>query len=142
MSAPRRPRRVSSGRGCGIDIGGTGIKGAAVDLTDGRLVTDRVRVPTPSPSTPQAVSALVAEIVGGFGSAAGRRPVGVTFPAVIQHGVARTAANVHKSWIDTDVDALMTSELGRPVHVVNEIGRGRVGKECFVPCRSRWSPYH
>ena len=135
MSAPRRPRRVSTGRGCGIDIGGSGIKGAAVDLADGRLLTDRVRVPTPTPSTPQAVSALVAQIVSGFGSAAGRRPVGVTFPAVIQHGVARTAANVHKSWIDTDVDALMTSELGRPVHVVNDADAAGVAEARYGAAR-------
>jgi polyphosphate glucokinase len=63
---------------------------------------------------------VVAEIIRQFGDAAGTGPVGVTFPAVIQHGVARTAANVDKSWIDTDVDALLRETLGRPVRVVND----------------------
>jgi len=114
------PRTVRTGRGFGVDIGGSGIKAAPVDLGDGRLVADRVRVPTPSPSTPKAVAEVVDEIVQGFGRQAGRRPIGVCFPAVIQHGVARTAANVDRSWIDTDVDALITAELNRSVHVVND----------------------
>jgi polyphosphate glucokinase len=114
------PRTVRSGRGFGVDIGGSGIKAAPVDLADGRLVAERVRVPTPSPSTPHVVASVVQGIVHGFGREAGRRPIGVTFPAVIQHGVARTAANVDPSWIDTDVDALMTAQLNRSVHVVND----------------------
>jgi polyphosphate glucokinase len=112
--------RVTRGVGFGIDIGGSGIKGAPVDLGVGAFNADRVRIPTPTPSTPTAVAAVVAEIVSGFGRASGTRPIGVTFPAVIQHGVARTAANVDKSWVDTDVDALMTAQLGRSVHVIND----------------------
>jgi polyphosphate glucokinase len=112
-------RRVS-GIGFGVDIGGSGIKGAPVDLAEGTFRAERNRIATPSPSTPAAVAEVVAEVVSSFGSASGDHPVGVTFPAVIQHGVARTAANVDKSWIDTDVDALLTKRLGRPVHVVND----------------------
>lgn len=115
-----RSRRPLEGVGFGVDIGGSGIKGAPVDLAVGRFVAQRSRVPTPQPSTPHAVAEEVARVVAGFGVAAGRRPVGVTFPAVIQHGVARTAANVDRSWIGTDVDALMTTHLGRAVHVVND----------------------
>jgi polyphosphate glucokinase len=66
------------------------------------------------------VAEVVAEIVRSFGDASGTAPVGVTFPAVIQHGVARTAANVHKSWIGTDVAALLGEALGRPARVVND----------------------
>jgi polyphosphate glucokinase len=113
-------RQVMRGIGFGIDIGGSGIKGAPVDLADGTFQADRLRVPTPQPSTPEAVSEVVADIVTSFGDAAGTLPVGVTFPAVIQHGVARTAANVDSSWIGTDVDGLLTEKLGRPVHVVND----------------------
>ena len=109
-----------AGPGFGIDIGGSGIKGAPVDLVAGAFAADRLRVPTPSPSTPGAVADVVAELVESFGDAAGSRPIGVTFPAVIQHGVARTAANVDHSWIGTDVDALFTARLGRPVHVMND----------------------
>lgn len=110
----------ATGTGFGVDIGGSGIKGAPVDLTAGTFSADRNRIPTPQPSTPEAVADVVASVVAAFGEASGTLPVGVTFPAVIQHGVAKTAANVHKSWIDTDVDALLTSRLGREVHVVND----------------------
>lgn len=126
-----RPRPVTHGIGFGIDIGGSGIKGAPVDLAGGRFSAERVRVPTPVPSTPQAVSDVVAGIVRGFGPAAGQRPIGVTFPAVIQHGVARTAANVDKSWIGTDVDALLGGQLGRAVHVVNDADAAGVAEARF-----------
>src|SRR3954454_4838587 len=107
-------------RGFGIDIGGSGIKGCPVDLDAGAFAAERIRTPTPTPSTPPAVAAVVAEIVRQFGEAGGTGPIGVTFPAVIQHGVARTAANVDKSWIGTDVDSLLQETLGRPVRVVND----------------------
>lgn len=113
-------RRVTRGVGFGVDIGGSGIKGAPVDLGKGEFRAERLRFPTPQPSTPEAVSAVVQQVVTSFGRAAGTRPIGVTFPAVIQHGVARSAANVDKSWIDTDVDTLLTRSLGRAVHVVND----------------------
>jgi polyphosphate glucokinase len=109
-----------AGPGFGIDIGGSGIKGAPVDLAGGAFAADRLRVPTPSPSTPGAVADIVAQLVESFGEAAGTQPIGVTFPAVIQHGVARTAANVDHSWIGTDVDQLFTARLGRAVHVMND----------------------
>src|SRR3954451_16255015 len=111
---------MDGARGFGIDIGGSGIKGCPVDLDAGEFAAERIRTPTPSPSTPAAVATVVAEIIDQFGDAAGTGPVGVTFPAVIQHGVARTAANLDKSWIGTDVDALLRERLGRPVRVVND----------------------
>ncbi|MBI4943492.1 MAG: ROK family protein [Actinobacteria bacterium] len=112
--------RVTRGIGFGIDIGGSGIKGAPVDFAAGAFKGERLRIPTPSPSTPEAVAEVVGQIVSSFGRASGTRPIGVTFPAVIQHGVARTAANVSKAWVDTDVDAIMTATLGRAVHVIND----------------------
>jgi polyphosphate glucokinase len=93
------------GQAFGIDIGGSGIKGALVDTGTGKLVTARKRFLTPQPSTPDAVAEVVARLVN---DAEWRGPVGATFPAVIQHGIARSAANVDKSWIDTDVDACFT----------------------------------
>ncbi len=121
MSTDAGPRRrVTSGIGFGIDIGGSGIKGAPVDFGTGAFRAERLRIPTPQPSTPQAVADVVAQVVAQFGRGAGRRPIGVTFPAVIQQGVARTAANVDKSWVGTDVDALMTERLGRNVVVLND----------------------
>jgi polyphosphate glucokinase len=108
----------------GIDIGGTGIKGGIVDLAAGVIVGDRFRVETPQPATPEAVAAVVADIVAELSTREGAPseslPIGVTFPAIIQHGVARSAANVDDSWIDTDVDALFTTVLGRDVHVIND----------------------
>ena len=122
-------------RGFGIDIGGSGIKGAPVDLDGGQFAAERLRIPTPSPSTPGAVADVVADIVSSFGDESGTEAIGVTFPAVIQHGVARTAANVDHSWIDTDVDALFTARLGRPVHVVNDADAAGVAEARFGAAR-------
>ncbi|MHA7276160.1 polyphosphate--glucose phosphotransferase [Arthrobacter sp. Hz1] len=108
----------------GIDIGGTGIKGGIVDLVGGDIVGERYRVPTPQPSTPEAVAEVVARIVDELstrpGAPAPEVPVGVTFPAIIQHGIARSAANVDQSWVNTDVDTLFSTVLQRDVHVIND----------------------
>jgi polyphosphate glucokinase len=130
-----RPRRPLAGTGFGVDIGGSGIKGAPVDLAEGRFAAERSRIPTPHPSAPRAVAEVVAEIVAGFGPAAGQFPIGVTFPAVIQHCVARTAANVDKAWIGTDVDALLTQRLGRTVHVVNDADAAGLAEARFGAAR-------
>jgi len=124
-------RRQLSGTGFGVDIGGSGIKGAPVDLAAGQFAAERNRIPTPQPATPDAVADVVAEVVTSFGDAAGTGPVGVTFPAVIQHGIARTASNVDKSWIGTDVDALLTQRLGRQVHVVNDADAAGIAEARF-----------
>ncbi|MCK2217638.1 ROK family protein [Actinomadura sp. ATCC 31491] len=87
----------------GIDIGGSGIKGAPVDTEAGKLIDERLRIPTPEPSGPEAVAAAVAEIQRHFGW---NGPVGVTFPGVVMDGVVRTAANVDRSWIGVDAAAL------------------------------------
>ncbi|MDQ3405129.1 MAG: ROK family protein [Actinomycetota bacterium] len=97
-------------RGFGVDIGGSGIKGGEVDLGEGKLIGERVRIPTPTPSTPEAVADVVAGIVTGAGWTG---PVGVTLPAVIKKGTARTAANIDKAWLDTDAAALFTKRLDR-----------------------------
>jgi polyphosphate glucokinase len=105
----------------GIDIGGSGIKGAPVDLEEGRFATDRKRLDTPEASTPDAVAALVVEVAKEFkGDVDPKAPVGVTVPAVVHHGVVRTAANIDPSWIGTDAEQLFASALGRPVIVVND----------------------
>ena len=101
----------------GIDIGGTGIKGAPVDLDKGTLAADRFRIPTPPGGSPGDVARAVAEIVAHFDTTG---PIGCTFPAVMQHGVALTAANVDKSWIGTDAQALFEGEVKRPFVVVND----------------------
>jgi polyphosphate glucokinase len=103
---------VAATRGFGIDIGGSGIKGALVDLEKGQLISERFRIDTPRPATPEAVADVVAEVVH---TAAWEGPVGVTLPAVVKKGVAYTAANIDPSWIGTDADALFAKRLDREV---------------------------
>ncbi|MEV7634305.1 polyphosphate--glucose phosphotransferase [Microbacterium sp. NPDC089318] len=108
----------------GIDIGGTGIKGGIVDLKKGELLGERFRVPTPQPAAPDSVAEAVALVISELSArpeapAAGT-PIGVTFPGIIQHGVVHSAANVDNSWLNTDIDALLTARLGRPVEVIND----------------------
>ncbi len=98
----------------GIDIGGSGIKGAPVDLAAGVFAAERVRIPTPEESTPRNVAKVVAEVVRSFDLPADL-PIGVTFPAVVQHGVARSAANVDKSWIGTNIEEVVGEAVGRRV---------------------------
>jgi polyphosphate glucokinase len=105
----------------GIDIGGTGIKGALVDTDKGELVVDRFRLVTPQPATPVAVTETVAEIVQHFdwvGKEGGR--IGCGFPAVMKHGKAYTAANVDPSWIGTDARALFEAATKCTVTMVND----------------------
>ena len=102
----------------GIDFGGTGIKGAPVDLDRGDFAHDRVRIDTPKPASPQAVAAVFEQIVGSFPSSS--TPIGVTVPGIVQRGVVLSAANIDKSWIREDADAIFTEALGREVHVVND----------------------
>jgi polyphosphate glucokinase len=103
--------------GFGIDIGGTGIKGAPVDIATGKLTQDRLRIPTPQPAKPRAVADVVRSVLDHFNWTG---PFGCTFPAVVQHGVVRTAANVHHSWIGTDATALLRERTGRAAVVVND----------------------
>src|SRR3954447_26777075 len=110
--------RVSSTLPFGIDFGGSGIKGAPVDLDAGDFAAERVRIATPKPSTPEAVAQAFAELLGHFPDSTGA--VGVTVPAVVRHGVVSSAANIDRGWIGTDMDALITSATGRDVHVVND----------------------
>lgn len=128
-------RRVRRGIGFGVDIGGSGIKGAPVDLALGEFKADRVRIPTPDPSTPLAVADVVSKVIEPFGRGSGTRPIGITFPAVIQHGVARTAANVDTSWIDTDVDSVLSERLGRTVHVLNDADAAGLAEARFGAAR-------
>jgi polyphosphate glucokinase len=104
----------------GIDIGGSGIKGAPVDLTTGELTVDRFKIETPSPSTPKKVAAVVGEIVDRFADQLGDGPVGVTIPAVVTHGRTRSAANIDKSWIDAEAEKLFEDALGRDIMLVND----------------------
>jgi polyphosphate glucokinase len=102
----------------GIDFGGTGIKGAPVDLAIGDFAAERERFRTPEKSTPESVAEIFVELLAKFPDCKGS--VGVTVPGVVRHGVVHSAANIDKSWICTDADALFTKATGRDVHVVND----------------------
>jgi polyphosphate glucokinase len=102
----------------GIDFGGTGIKGAPIDLATGEFAEERVRIPTPERSTPDAIAEIFADLLSQFPDYDGK--VGVTVPGVVRHGVVHSAANIDKSWIGADADAIFTAATGRDVHVVND----------------------
>ncbi len=101
----------------GIDIGGTGIKGAPVDLAQGKLTAERHRIPTPQPATPAAVAATVNELVKHFQWSG---PIGCGLPAVVQQGVVRTASNIDQAWIGTNAAGLFREVTNCDVKVVND----------------------
>ncbi|MBL1079669.1 ROK family protein [Nocardia sp. 2] len=106
------------GHAFGIDIGGSGVKGAEVDLATGALVHERIKVPTPHPATPAAVAEAVSKLVAQAGWDG---PVGITLPSVVIGGVAHSAANIDKTWIGTDARTLFSTALGgREVTVLND----------------------
>lgn len=102
----------------GVDIGGSGIKGALVDTETGKLVTERIRIATPQPATPEAVANTLKELVAKFSDFNG--PIGCGFPATVHHGVAFTAANIDKTWINTPVEKLFTATVKLPCFVLND----------------------
>jgi polyphosphate glucokinase len=119
----------------GIDFGGTGIKGAPVDLEKGEFAAERERIPTPSPSTPDAVAEVFVDLLERFPDSQG--PVGVTVPAVVRHGVVQSAANIDEAWVGTDADALFTKATGRDVHVVNDADAAGLAEVRYGAARGR-----
>jgi len=101
----------------GIDIGGTGIKTALVETTTGELIGERTRVATPRPATPQAIGATLKDVVKEHQWSG---PIGIGFPAAIQHGVARTAANVDKSFIGLPIADYFSKQTGCPIYMAND----------------------
>jgi polyphosphate glucokinase len=120
----------------GVDIGGSGIKGAPVDLDRGDLAQERCKVLTPQPATPDAVAEGVRQVVEHFGWSG---PVGITFPGVVTGGATiRTAANVDRGWVGTDARALFGERLGGlPVTVVNDADAAGVAEMRFGAGRDR-----
>jgi polyphosphate glucokinase len=112
----------------GVDVGGTGIKGAPVDTVRGELTADRVRILTPSPATPDAVGATVADVVGQLD---GPGPIGITMPAVVRAGVVETAANIDQSWIGVDAHDLFGAALKRGVVVLNDADAAGLAEMSF-----------
>jgi polyphosphate glucokinase len=119
----------------GIDFGGSGIKGAPVDLESGDFAAERERIPTPQPSTPDAVAGVLAELLARFPESEG--PVGVTVPGVVRHGVVHSAANIDPTWLGADADALFTKATGRDVHVVNDADAAGLAEVRYGAARGR-----
>jgi polyphosphate glucokinase len=119
----------------GIDVGGSGVKGAVVDLETGQIVGERFRLETPQPATPEAVTRTVAEVVRHFGWTG---PLGVTYPGVVVDGVVQTAANVDASWIGAHVAELMTAALdGQPVTVLNDADAAGLAEQRYGAGRNQ-----
>ena len=121
----------------GVDIGGSGIKGAPVDLDTGELTADRLKISTPNPSTPEAVVAVMADLVASFGLDQDV-PIGVAFPAPILHGVIPSVANLDQSWVGVNLSDLFAKTTNRTAHVVNDADAAgfaevRYGAACAHP---------
>ena len=112
----------------GIDIGGSGIKGAIVDTTTGKLLTERLRLKTPQPSTPEAVADTIKELVDTIGY---KGPIACGFPARVINGVVLTAANVDKSWIRVPIENMLSQKLGTDVFVANDADVAGLAEMCF-----------
>ncbi len=118
----------------GIDIGGTGIKGAPVNVETGELLDERLRIPTPQPALPNSVADVVEQIATHFNY---KGPAGVTFPAVVKKGVIYTASNVDKSWIGANAGELFARHTGGPVSVVNDADAAGIAEMRFGAGKDR-----
>ncbi|WP_198928953.1 polyphosphate--glucose phosphotransferase [Boudabousia liubingyangii] len=114
----------------GIDIGGSGIKGAPVDLETGEFAAERLRIETPQPSTPEAVCATCAELINHF-DLDPEVPIGITFPAPMKHNTIRFVANLDQAWTGQNVSALMKEQIGREVIAVNDADAAGFAETAF-----------
>lgn len=126
---------MASGRiAIGVDVGGSGIKAAVVDTESGRLRSERLRVPTPQPATPGAVSASIGRLVKRLAKSTGisdAAPVGIGLPGVAQDGVLLTAANIDPAWVDFPVAVDLTAQLTRKVSIVNDADAAGIAEMRF-----------
>ncbi|HEY6500406.1 MAG TPA: ROK family protein [Streptosporangiaceae bacterium] len=112
----------------GIDIGGTGMKAAPVDLETGKFAADRVKIATPRPAVPDAVAEVVQKLVEAFSWSG---PIGCTFPGVVTNGVTRTAANLDPAWIGLDARALLCKAAGQDIRLINDADAAGVAEMTF-----------
>src|SRR6266513_970468 len=112
----------------GIDIGGSGIKAAPVDVTTGKFLTDRQKIATPRPALPEAVADVVKQLTTSFSWSG---PTGITFPGVVTDGVTRTAANLDPAWIGVDAATLFGTAASNPVRVLNDADAAGVAEMTF-----------
>lgn len=107
-------------RAVGVDIGGTGIKGALVDLEGGNLLSDRVKVPTPAGAEPDDVLGAVKTVLETLGVSDADIPLGVAFPAIVKNGKTLSAANVAETWVGFEAEKFFEDGLGREIHFAND----------------------
>ena len=112
----------------GVDIGGTGIKAAPVDLTTGTLAGERVKVDTPRPAVPDVIAGVLRDLAKGFGWTG---PAGITFPGVVINGITMTAHNLDPTWIGLDARALFAEATGLEVTVINDADAAGVAEMKF-----------
>lgn len=123
-------------RAIGIDIGGTGIKAAIVDIKRGELVSERIRVETPAGGEPEDIAEACKSIIQSLGVSHRNYPVGICFPAVVKHGFTQSAANVSKRWIGLNADELFDKTLNRHTHVINDADAAGLAEVKFGAGRS------
>jgi len=126
----------------GIDIGGTGIKGALVDLDAGELASERVKLPTPDGGEPEGIIASVRDLADELADISGVAlddvsHIGVCFPAVVLHGRTMSAANVSERWIGLDADTAFGEALGRDIHFVNDADAAGYAEALFGAAKDR-----
>lgn len=119
----------------GIDIGGTGIKGAVVDTSTGEFVTDKIKYKTPKVSTPEAVLSIIETMIDDFDWR--KKPIGFGFPAIIKNGVSCSAANINKAWIDFDILAYFGKEIKNPISVLNDADSAGLAELLFGAAKNK-----
>lgn len=120
----------------GIDIGGSGIKGAPVDLPTGEFADARVRIPTPDNSAPSAVIEVVTDLISEF-NLTSDNPIGVAFPGPIVHGVVRDIANLDPSWAGVNLEELLSDSLGRRVYALNDADAAGYGEAHYGAAKNQ-----
>jgi polyphosphate glucokinase len=125
---------VAHPRAIGIDVGGTGVKAAVVDLATGEMVSPRIRERTPQPATPEAVIETVGRIVDRLGEGGHldpAMPAGAGLPGVVKHGRLLTAANIDPRWVDYPAEDALVERLGRPVCLINDADAAGLAEVAF-----------
>ena len=121
----------------GIDIGGTGIKGALVDVETGELLSDRIKQSTPEGGSPAGIAQVVLDVIDELGGIPTEAPVGVCFPAVVRHGTTMSAANVSKEWIGLEAEKFFEKHLGRDITFINDADAAGVAEARFGAAKGR-----
>lgn len=121
----------------GIDVGGTGIKGALVDVKKGELLSERLKYPTPEGGEPEDIAKVVLQIAQELDGKSSDLPIGICFPAVVKHGITKSAANVSKRWINLNAEDLFEKTFGTQVLVVNDADAAGYAEVRFGAAKDR-----